>query len=328
MSLGREFKLSSGYSIPAVGLGAGGMHDDLCIQVVKAALNIGYLHIDTAEKYGNETEIGNSIKESSVARDKIFVTSKVWATSMHYKDLKNACYRSLNKLQLDYLDLYLLHWPVSFASGKDYMPTDPKTGLIKLAFPQVPISETWKAMEELVAEGKVKSIGVSNFSIARLKELLDIAKIKPVVNQVEGHPQFQQRELLEFCQEHDILLTCFAPLGRNHYGEPKLTEHPTIIKIANSLNADPAVVLISWAVQRGTSVIPKTSNLKRLQSNFKDCMLSEAHMQEINKLDGKRRNIDPINWGLSIDVYGDHGGDENAYNIALERVKKEQITRI
>ena len=117
--------------------------------------------------------------------DKIFVTSKAWATSMHYKDLKNACYQSLNKLQLDYLDLYSFHWPVSFAPGKDYMPTDPKTGLIEPETPQVPISETWKAMEELVAEGKVRSIGVSNFSITRLKELLDIAKIKPVVNHVE-----------------------------------------------------------------------------------------------------------------------------------------------
>ena len=141
--------------------------------------------------------------------DKIFVTSKAWATSMHYKDLKNACYQSLNKLQLDYLDLYLLHWAVSFAPGKDYMPIDPKTGLIELETPQVPISETWKSMEELVAEGKLRNIAVFNFSIARLKELLDIAKIKPVVNQVECHPQFQHRELLEFCKVGKIHIVLF-----------------------------------------------------------------------------------------------------------------------
>jgi diketogulonate reductase-like aldo/keto reductase len=290
MALPKSFKLSSGYEIPAVGLGTGGLKGDAGQALIEKALNeFGYRHLDTAEIYGNEVEVGNAIKNCSVPREEIIVATKAWPHSMHPDALRQAFDQSLQRLQVDYVDLYLMHWPVSFVPFKGPSPINPDTRLVQLAEPQIPIEDTWKAMEQLVDEGKIRSIGVSNFTIPKLEKLLQTARIKPVVNQVECHPTFQQEELLKYCKHNDIVLVGYTPLGRNNHGAPRLTEQPKIIEIAKSLDIEHGNVLISWAVQRGTSPIPKSTNEQRLKQNFQLYELPENAMNEITKLKEKYR---------------------------------------
>jgi L-glyceraldehyde reductase len=299
MSLGRTFTLSSGHKLPAIGLGAVDLKEDIILE----ALKIGYRHIDTAEHYFTEQEVGNAIKKSGIPREEIFVTTKVWPNNVSKERLVKALKRSLETLQLDYVDLYLLHWPYSFVQGDEFDPKD-ENGLVRLSNPQIPIEETWAAMESLVEAGLVKSIGVSNFTIPKLEKLLSIAKIKPAVNQVELHPLFPQNELLEWSTKHDILLVGYTPLGGNHRvgGNPEaplLPDYPELQNVAKRLGKTPASVLISWAVQRGTSPIPKTTNPERLRNNFEDYVIPDEIFNEINALDtGLARNHHSRNWPI------------------------------
>jgi L-glyceraldehyde reductase len=296
MSLGRTFTLSSGHKLPVIGLGAGGLKGEDGENTVLEALKIGYRHIDTAEVYDTEREVGNAIKRSGIPREELVITTKAWPNNMSRERIILAAKRSLQKLQLDYIDLYLIHWPMSFVQGDDYGPKG-DDGLIRLADPQIPIEETWAGMEYLVEAGLVKSIGVSNFTIPKLEKLLSIAKIKPVVNQVELHPLFPQNELKDWCTKHDIVLVGFTPLGRNNHGAPRLPEHPRIQDIAQKLGKTPASLLISWAAQRGTAPIPKSTNHDRLRTNFEDYIIPDEIFREITALDtGLNRNIKPRDW--------------------------------
>ncbi|KAL4941648.1 hypothetical protein BDV06DRAFT_235971 [Aspergillus oleicola] len=313
MTLKRTFKLNTGYEIPAVGLGTWQSKPNEVKEAVEAALKIGYRHIDAAAVYGNEREVGNGIKASGVQREEIFLTSKLWNTHHEPQHVEEAVDKSLSDLQTDYLDLYLIHWPVAFRhSTTTIQPVDEKTGLIDVV--NVPIKDTWATLEALVAKGKLRSIGVSNFTVEKIEELLKTAKIPPSVNQIEAHPYLQQRKLLEWSKEKGILVTGYSPLGNNIYNIPRTVDDPLIIDLAKSLNKDPAQVLISWAVQRGTAVLPKSVTPSRIQSNFEDFVLSDDAFEAVQSLERHQRMNFPAR--LGVDIFGEFG-EESVKKSAL-----------
>ena len=296
----KTLEFANGDKMPFLGLGTWKAGPDQVYQAVKTALQLGYRHIDCAPIYGNEAEIGQavseSIQEGIISRDKLWVTSKLWNDCHAPEDVQPALEKTLADLQLDYLDLYLIHWPV--AHRKNVLFPGSASDFISLA--ELPIAKTWQAMEPLLSSGLCRHIGVSNFSIAKLKALVDVATVQPEMNQIELHPYLQQPEMLTFCDSHGIPLTAYSPLGSldrppqlKAQDEPVLFEDPVIKAIAERHSATPAQVLISWAIQRRTVVIPKSSNPERLQENLTgaELPLSVDDMGEIAQLDGSRRYV-------------------------------------
>ncbi|KAK9454722.1 aldo/keto reductase [Dipodascopsis uninucleata] len=325
MTFTQNFTLNSDYKIPSIGLGTWLSKPNEVENAVKAALEIGYRHIDAAACYQNEPEVGRGIKASKVPREDIFVTSKLWNTAHRPSSVREALEQTLSDLQLDYLDLYLIHWPVAFVPGAkgDLFPKDPVTD--EFLLDDTPIIDTWREMEALVAEGKIKSIGVSNFTIERLQKLLDESKIPPAVNQIEAHPYLQQPKLLEFCRQKNILITGYSPLGNNIYNIPRVVDDPLVVNIAKKLNKEPAQVLVSWAVQRGTAVVPKSVTPSRIKSNLEGFVLSDEDFDSICSLEKHQRMNFPIRWG--IDVFGEVGQEavtKEAQRQAAERVAARQ----
>ncbi|KAG0006362.1 hypothetical protein BGZ80_003095 [Entomortierella chlamydospora] len=298
MSFGKTTTLNTGASIPLVGLGTWQSKADAVRKAVVVALRAGYRHIDTAWIYGNEKEVGDAIRESGVPRDEIFITTKLWNNSHRPEEVLPALETSLKNLGLDYVDLYLMHWPVDFKSGPDPVPKGADDKPLREG---VDITETWKAFEELVATGKTKAIGVSNFSIKNLEKILAVAKIVPAVNQVELHPENPQWELLEYANSKGIHLTAFCPLGST---DSDLIKRDEISKIAEKHNSSNANVLIAWGRQRGTSVIPKSVTESRIISNFKDIELDEEDQKVLKNITADKpshRYCDPSDsWGIDI----------------------------
>ncbi|KAF9314728.1 hypothetical protein BG000_008624 [Podila horticola] len=298
MSLGRIAKLNTGASIPHVGLGTWQSKPDVVKHAVKVALQSGYRHIDCAWIYGNEKEVGEAIRESNIPREELFITTKLWNNSHRPEEVLPALEASLKNLGLDYVDLYLIHWPIAFKSGPAAVARDDEG---KLLFENVDFTETYKGMEALIPTGKTKAIGVSNFSIKNLEKLLATAKIVPAANQVELHPENPQWELLEFCKAKGIHLTAYSPLGST---DSPLIKREEISKIAQKHNSNNANVLIAWAVQRGTSVIPKSTTESRIISNFQDIVLDEEDLKTLKAItEGKapHRYCDPKDfWGVDI----------------------------
>ncbi|ODM23793.1 hypothetical protein SI65_01382 [Aspergillus cristatus] len=301
------FKLNSGYDIPAVGLGTWLSKPHEVENAVEHALKAGYRHIDAAACYLNETEVGSGWKKSGVPREEIFITSKLWNTHHHPENVEEAVNKTLSDLQTDYLDLYLVHWPVAFEHTNETLtPLDPVTKRFRLA--DVPVSDTWAALEKLVKAGKIRSIGVSNFTVDKIQELLQTAEIPPAVNQIEAHPYLQQPALFQFLKEKNILPVAYSPLGNNIYNAPRVVDDSTVIEIAKKLEKDPAAVLISWAVQRGSSVLPKSVTPSRIESNFQVFTIPDAEFETLNQLDRNQRYNYPFRWG--IDVFGELGPEE------------------
>jgi alcohol dehydrogenase (NADP+) len=291
-------KLNNGAEIPCFGLGTWKSGPGEVQRAVVAALDAGYRHIDCASIYGNEGEVGAALKESAVTRAEIFITSKLFNHDHAAADVEVACRLSMEKLGVDYLDLYLIHWPVCLKKGVQ-LPPGPND------FTDVPIKETWTAMEALVKKGLVRAIGVSNFSIKKMEEILAFAKIKPAVNQVEGHPYLAQPKLKDFCDANGIVVTAYSPLGSPDrparvfdVSDPILLEDTALKAIAERVGRTPAEVLIRWAVQRGTVVIPKSVTPSRIEQNMRAALkpLPEDAMVELAKMDRHLRLLKGTLW--------------------------------
>lgn len=281
--------LNTGYLCPSLGLGTwgGGESEEKVADAVTEALKIGYRMFDCAECYGNEKALGKAFKnyfdddENSVQRSDICIVSKVWNTNHKAEHVREACLNTLKNLQTDYLDAYLIHWPIAFEytgpgpCGNDGTPESiPKDSLGHCRLNRnTSIYETWKAMESLVDDGLVRSIGVSNFSSIQLADILSYAKYPPAINQVECHAYLIQENLLKMCRSKGITMVAYAPLGRpgsvryNKLG-PVLLEEPVVLEIAKKKETTVPCVLLRWNMQRGIVVIPKSTNPDRLLENF------------------------------------------------------------
>jgi 2,5-diketo-D-gluconate reductase B len=259
-----KIELASNQEIPILGLGTYKLTGLKCIDAVKSAIKIGYTHIDTAEYYENETEIGVAIK--NVDRSKLFLTSKVKPTNLKYDDVIHACKNSLSKLGTKYLDLYLIHWP-NF---------------------QIPLTETFKAFEYLVGKGMVKSIGISNFNIKLVKEAIDSSKIPIATNQVEFHPLLFQKDLFEYCIQNNLLITAYCPIARGRVNDNKI-----LSDLSTKYNKTPSQISLRWLTQKNIIAIPKASSLTHLEENFKvfDFEISELDIEKIDTIGEQLRLV-------------------------------------
>ncbi|NLT71452.1 MAG: aldo/keto reductase [Verrucomicrobiaceae bacterium] len=310
------FTTADGGLVPSVGLGTWKIPDAVLPDLIPAAVDLGYRHFDCACDYGNETAVGEGLKRvfsSGVcSRDDLWITSKLWNTYHHPDHVRAACERDLADLGLEELDLYLIHFPVTLAFvpfAERYPPGwvfDPAAERPAMKPVRVPLADTWGAMEGLVEAGLVKRIGVSNFGTSLLRDLQSYASIQPSVLQVEMHPYLTQQKLLRFCQEENITVTAFSPFGASSYvalgmagGNESVLEDPEVLTIAGDLGKTAAQVVLRWAIQRGTAVIPKSGNVARLRENIAlhDFALSETEMARIDQLDRNRRFNDPAEFG-------------------------------
>lgn len=298
-------ELQNGLRMPALGLGTWKSEPDEVYRAVRAAIEVGYRHIDCAAIYQNEEEVGRALSDAfaagDVRREDMWITSKLWNDSHAPKHVRPALGASLAKLRLDHLDLYLIHWPVALKHGTE-LPRGPED-FIPLS--EIPLESTWEAMLAVCEHGLTRAVGVSNFSREKIEQVRDATGQTPSVNQVELHPYLQQEQLVEACKELGIVVTAYSPLGSpdsasmlGRDDEVLLTEHPTIVDIADAHGATPGQILIAWALARGTSVIPKSVHRGRIEENWEaqNVTLTEEDMAAIAALDTHQRKIDGRFW--------------------------------
>lgn len=263
--LNRSYKLLSGYSMPALGLGTWRLVGVACERIVSQALELGYRHIDTAELYGNEPEIGRAIR--NVERGGLFLTSKVSSANLRTNDVIRACTQSLERLGTGYLDLYLVHWPND----------------------EIPVEETMEGMQYLVEEGMIRSIGVSNFDVGHLRAAMDASEVPVCNDQVEYHPYRPRQELPQFCREHGITLTAYCPLGKG-----RVVRDPTLTRIGRKYGKSAAQVSLRWLLQKGAIVIPKAGSVEHLRENMEmdGWELTPEDMRRIDEIGIEMKVVD------------------------------------
>ncbi|KAM1263194.1 hypothetical protein EV2_028999 [Malus domestica] len=303
--------LNSGFNMPVVGLGVWRMEGKEIRDLVLNALNLGYRHFDCAADYKNEPEVGEALAEAFstglVKREDLFITTKLWNSD--HGHVVEACKDSLKKLRLDYLDLYLVHFPVATKHtgvGTTGSALD-EDGVLEIDT-TISLETTWHAMEELVSMGLVRSIGISNYDIFLTRDCLAYSEVKPAVNQIETHPYFQRESLVKFCQKHGICVTAHTPLGgavanSEWFGSVSCLDDPVLKNLAEKYKKTAAQVVLRWGIQQNTVVIPKTSKLERLKENFQvfDFELTKEDMDLIAKVDRKHRTNLPCKfWGVDL----------------------------
>lgn len=266
--LNKTVKLRNGYEIPSIGFGTWQTPDGCtAVSAVKEAVSDGYTHIDTAAVYGNERSIGKAIKEVGIDREKLFITSKLWNTERGYDKTIAAFEKTLSDLQLEYLDLYLIHWTANAKQFPNWREINDKT---------------WRAFETLYKQGKIKSIGVSNFKKSHLEALIYGCEIKPMINQIEFHPGFMQEETIAFCRENGIAIEAWSPLGTG-----KMLQNDTLKAIAEKYRVSVAQLCIRWCLQNDVIPLPKSVTPNRIQENINvyGFEISAEDMQEINNME-------------------------------------------
>jgi alcohol dehydrogenase (NADP+) len=281
--------------IPALGFGTLIPDPAVTISATRDALDAGFRHFDCAERYGNEREVGIALHDGlaanakTITRADIFVTTKLWNSNHRPDRVEPAFEASLARLQITYLDLYLIHTPFAFQPGDNQDPRD-KDGNV-IYDPTTTLQDTWKALETLVDHGKCRAIGLSDITLDKLKPIYESARIKPAVVQVESHPYLPETELLDFCNKNGIALLAFAPLG--HGMTPGLLEDPVINGIAKRINKTPAQVLLAWAIQRGTALLTTPKSAARAKENFDISRLPDDAIDEISRIQTRQR-LNPV----------------------------------
>jgi diketogulonate reductase-like aldo/keto reductase len=267
--------------LPAVGFGTLIPDPVVAKQAVKTALEVGFRHFDCAERYRNEEAIGQAMqevfKEGAIKREDVFITTKLWNTNHRPERVRPAIDASCRRLQIDHVDCYIIHTPFAFRPGDEQDPRDEHGQVVYDS--GVTLLETWQALEDLVDGGRCKSIGLSDVTLEKLKEIVAVSRIKPAAVQVEAHPYLPEWDLLDFCREHGIVVQAFAPLG--HAMEPKVVDDPVITSIAQRIHKTPAQVALAWAVQRGTAFLTTSTTLRHIRENFEISALPEDAMREI-----------------------------------------------
>ncbi len=284
--------------VPALGFGTLIPDAAVTITATRDALEAGFRHFDSAERYGNEREVGRALQAGlaagGIAREDIFVTTKLWNSNHRPERVEPAFEASLERLGLKYLDLYLIHTPFAFQPGDDQDPRDQNGNV--LYDQDVTLFDTWKAMEILVDHGKCRAIGLSDIDLNELKTIYEPARIKPAVVEIEAHPYLPETELLEFCKENGIVFLAFAPLG--HGMKPGLLEDPVISAVAAQVGMTPAQVLLAWALQRGTALLTTPKSAARARENFDISALPEDALDEINRIQTRQRLNEVVKTGV------------------------------
>lgn len=291
----KTFRLNNGVEMPGIGFGTFANEGSTgeTYKATKFALEVGYRHLDCAWFYQNEGEVGEALRDflkenPSVKREDIFICTKVWNHLHEPEEIKWSLENSLKKFGLDYVDLFLLHWPIAAEGDENYMPKLGPDGkyIIKKELTENP-EPSWRAMEEIAESGKARAIGVSNWTVAGLKKLLKFAKIKPTVNQIEIHPFLPNEEVVKFCQDNEIVPVAYSPLGSQDQvpttGE-KVRTNKTLNEVAERSGHTLAQVLLAWGLRRGYAVLPKSSTPSRIESNLQVPELSDADFETVNSV--------------------------------------------
>ena len=263
--MGKEtfYTLSNGVKIPAVGFGTYKAADGKSAEVISTAIEVGYRCLDTASFYETEEYVAEAVEKSGIPREEFFITSKLWKTELGYQNAKDAFERTMERLRMDYLDLYLIHWPLPSPDYEDWKKLD---------------IETWRALEELYEEGRIRAIGLSNFLPHHIENLLENCKIKPMTDQLEFHPGYSQEAAVNYCKEHGMLVQAWSPIGRR-----RVIEEPLITSLAEKYGVSPAKICLAYAVQKGVMPLPKASTAERMKENL-DLFSFELEKEDVYRL--------------------------------------------